>query len=54
MSLTEDLLFPSTAKGGLCMGNVLALDGFLYYRGMVPANLGYNPDVLKAGDRVIH
>ncbi len=54
MSLAGDLLFPSTAKGGLCVNDVLALDGFLYYRGMVPANLGYNPNILKAGKGVIH
>jgi len=54
MPLTRYLLFPSTAKGSLSSGNILALNGLLYYRGSVMANLSYDTNVLKASEGIVY
>ncbi len=54
MPFTEYLLFPSIAKGSLSVGNVPVLNGLLYYRGTVVANLGYDTNILKAGKGVVY
>jgi len=54
VSFARDFLFSSAAKGGLGMSNILALDGFLYHRGAVTADFGYDPDVFEAGKGTVY
>jgi len=54
ISLGGDLFLPSVAKGAFSVGKVPMLDGFLYHRGMVMADLGYHTDVFKAGEGIVY
>ncbi len=54
VSLGGDFLLPSAVKSAFSLGNVLVLDGFLYDRGTVVANLSYNTDILKAGKGAVY
>jgi len=54
MSFTGDFLLPSVVKSGLSIDDILALDGFLHYGGMVVADFGYDTDILEAGESIIY
>ncbi len=41
-------------EGPFSMGKNPMLDAFLYDRGLVAADLGYNSDILEAGESVVH
>ncbi len=51
---TRDFLLSSAMKGGLSTSNLPALGGFLYYRGMIMADLGYDADVFKPGKGIVY
>ncbi len=54
VALARDFLFLSMAEGPFSVGKNPVLDPFLYDRGPVVANLGYNSDVFEAGKSVVY
>ena len=54
VTLAGDLLLPSVVEGSFSVGEDPTLDAFLYDRGPVSANFGYNPDVLKASESIVY
>ncbi len=54
VALAGDLLLPSAVEGSFSTGKDLTLDSFLYYRGTVAADLGYDPNVFEAGESIVH
>ena len=42
------------AKGGLSAGDIPMLEGFLYHRGTVVTDFGYDTYVFEAGEGVVY
>jgi len=54
MSFHGDFLLSSMVESSFGAGNILVLDGFLHYGGMVAADLSYDADVFKASEGIVY
>ncbi len=54
VALARDFLFPSVAEGSFSTGKDTMLNPFLYDRGMIAADLGYDADVFKSSKSIVY
>ncbi len=54
VALARDFLLSSVAEGSFSAGKDMTLNPFLYDRGMVTADLGYDTDVFEASKSIVY